>query len=128
VGGAVTPLLVAVGALVGAPLRLFVIRISAHGGRDPALGTLVVNVAGSAVLGAVLGLASVPGWVVALVGTGFCGTLTTFSTFGADVLRLLEERGLGRAMAYLAASLVLGLGAVAAGYAGTQGLWSDATR
>jgi len=124
----VTPLLVSVGALVGAPLRLFVIRLSARGGRDPALGTLVVNVAGSAVLGAVLGLASVPGWVVALVGTGFCGTLTTLSTFGADVLRLLEERGLGRAMAYLAASLVLGLVAVVAGYAGTQGLWPDATR
>ena len=61
-------------------------------------------------------------------GRAFCGTLTTFSTFGADVLRLLEEHGLGRAMAYLAASLVLGLGAVAAGYAGTQGLWSDAMR
>ena len=54
--------------------------------------------------------AAVPGWVVALVGTGFCGTLTTFSTFGADVVRLVEERALGRALAYLAGTLVLGLG------------------
>jgi len=113
----VTPLLVAAGALVGAPLRLLAIRIAGRGGRDPALGTLAVNVVGSGVLGVVLGWSAVPGEVVALVGTGFCGTLTTFSTFGADVVRLIEERALGRALAYLAATLVLGLGAAAAGYA-----------
>jgi CrcB protein len=112
----VTPLLVAAGALVGAPLRLLVIRLSARGGRDPALGTLAVNVAGSALLGVLLAVAAVPAWAVALVGTGLCGTLTTFSTFGADVVRMLEERVLGRALAYLAATLALGLGAAAAGY------------
>ena len=112
-----TPLLVAAGALVGAPLRLLVTRLSARGGRDPAVGTLLVNVVGSAVLGALMGAAAVPGWVVSLVATGFCGTLTTFSTFGADVVRLLEERILGRALAYVGATLVLGLGAAAAGYA-----------
>jgi CrcB protein len=93
VGDPVTPLLVAVGALVGAPLRLFITRLSARGGGDPARGTLVVNVVGSAVLGAVLGLTAVPGWVLSLVATGFCGTLTTFSAFGADVVRLLERSG-----------------------------------
>jgi CrcB protein len=113
----VTPLLVVAGALVGAPLRLLATRIAGRDGRDPAAGTLAVNVAGSAVLGVVLGLSTVPAWAVVLVGTGFCGTLTTFSTFGADVVRLLEERALGRALAYLGASLVLGLGAAAAGYA-----------
>jgi fluoride exporter len=118
----VTPLLVVAGAVVGAPLRLFVSRLSARGGRDPALGTLTVNVAGSALLGAVLGAAGVPGWVLSLVATGFCGTLTTFSTFGADVVRLLEERLLGRALACLAATLVLGIGAAAAGYAVARGV------
>ena len=54
---------------------------------------------------------------VALVGTGFCGTLTTFSTFGADVIRLVEERAVGRAAAYVGATVVLGLGVAAAGYA-----------
>jgi CrcB protein len=112
----VTPLLVAAGALVGAPLRLLVTRLSARGARDPALGTLAVNVAGSALLGVLLAVADVPAWAVALVGTGFCGTLTTFSTFGADVVRMIEERVLGRALAYLAATLVLGAGAAAAGY------------
>jgi fluoride exporter len=112
----VTPLLVALGALAGAPLRLLAIWMAGRGGRDPAPGTLVVNVAGSGLLGVVLGLGGVPAWVVALVGTGFCGTLTTFSTFGADVVRLLEERALGRALAYVAATAVLGLGAAAAGF------------
>ena len=115
-----TPLLVVAGALVGAPLRLLVLRLAARAGRDPALGTLVVNVTGSAVLGAVLGLGDAPAWVVALVGTGFCGTLTTFSTFGADVVRLLEERALGRALGHLLAALVLGVGAAAAAYLGAR--------
>ena len=111
-----TPLLVVAGAVVGAPLRLLVGRLTARTGRDPALGTLAVNVVGSALLGAVLGLSAAPAWVVALVGTGFCGTLTTFSTFGADVVRLIEERRLARTAGYLAATLVLGVGAAAAGY------------
>jgi CrcB protein len=113
----VIPLLVAAGALVGAPLRLLALRLSTRHGRDPALGTLAVNVAGSALLGVVLGWSDVPAEVVAFVGTGFCGTLTTFSTFGADVVRLLEDRALGRTLGYVTATLVLGLGAAAAGYA-----------
>jgi fluoride exporter len=118
----VTPLLVAVGALAGAPLRLLADRVAvARRGRTTSLGTLTVNVAGSAVLGVVLGLSAPPSWMVALVGTGFCGTLTTFSTFGYDVVRLVEERAVGRALAYLAASLVLGLGAAAGGF-GLAGL------
>ena len=112
-----TPLLIVAGALVGAPLRLLALRLAARNGRDPARGTLVVNVAGAALLGAVLGLAAAPAWVVPLVGTGFCGTLTTFSTFGADVVRLLDERALGRALGYVAKTLVLGVGAAAAAYA-----------
>ena len=111
-----TPLLVVAGALAGAPLRLLVLRLAARNGRDPAPGTLVVNVVGAALLGAVLGLAAAPAWAVSLVGTGFCGTLTTFSTFGADVVRLLDERALGRALAYVAGSLVLGVAAAASAY------------
>ena len=115
-----TPLLVVVGGLVGAPLRLLVTRIAGRDGRDPAAGTLLVNVVGSALLGVLLGLRDVSPAVLALVGTGFCGALTTFSTLGADVVRLLEERALGRALGYLAATLVLGLGAAAAGYVGSR--------
>jgi fluoride exporter len=118
----VTPLLVAVGALLGAPLRLLATRLSARGGGDPARGTLLVNVVGSALLGLLLGWTDVPAWAVALIGTGFCGALTTFSAFGADVVRLVEQRVLGRALGYLGATLILGIGAAAAGYASARGL------
>ncbi|WP_346620720.1 CrcB family protein [Blastococcus montanus] len=117
-----TPLLVALGAAVGAPLRLLATRVAGRGGRDPAPGTLVVNVAGSAVLGLLLGLADVPAGVVVLVGTGFCGALTTFSTFGADVVRLRADGALARPLAYLGATLVLGLGAAAGAYLTARGL------
>lgn len=116
------PLLVVLGALAGAPLRLLADRVAvARRGPGSVAGTLTVNVAGSAVLGVLLGLGSVSPAVLALVGTGFCGTLTTFSTYGADVVRLVEERALARAVAYLAATLVLGLGAAAAGYVLARG-------
>jgi fluoride exporter len=117
----VIPLLVVTGALVGAPLRLLVTRLAVRGGRDPALGTLTVNVAGSALLGLVLGAAATPPAVVALVGTGFCGTLTTFSTFGADVVRMVEQRRLARSLGYALATVVLGVAAAALGYVAAPG-------
>jgi fluoride exporter len=117
----VTPLLVAAGAVAGAPVRMLATRLAVRRGLDAAVATLVVNVVGSAVLGGLLGAASVGAHVLALVGTGFCGTLTTFSTFGADVVRLAEQRALARALAYLGGTLVLGIGAASAAY-GAAGL------
>lgn len=117
-----TALLVAVGALVGAPLRLWAGKVAVRRGRDAAIGTLAVNVVGSGLLGVVLGTAAVPAWAMALVGTGFCGALTTFSTFGADVIRLAEARTLARALGYVLVSVALGLAAAAAGYELTVGL------
>ena len=108
-----TALLVVAGALVGAPLRLWAIRTAVRAGRDPSVGTLAANVVGSAVLGVVSGRAGVAPEVLALVGTGFCGALTTFSTFGADVVRLAEGRRLLLVLGYTAATLALGLGAAA---------------
>lgn len=117
-----TPLLVVLGAMAGAPLRLLAERVAAaRRGPGSVVGTAGVNIAGSALLGLLLGLGDVPAEVVALVGTGFCGTLTTFSTLGADVVRLGELRRTGRAVAYLAGTLVLGIGAAATAY-GAAGL------
>ena len=75
-----TVLLVALGAAVGAPLRF----VTAHllDGRLP-WGTMLVNVAGSFVLGGVSGLALGPEGA-ALLGTGFCGALTTYSAFAVQ--------------------------------------------
>ena len=112
-----TPLLVVLGALAGAPLRLLAERVAvARRGDGSVAGTVAVNVVGSAVLGLLLGLGDVPAWVLALVGAGFCGTLTTFSTLGADVVRLAGEGRAARAAGYLATTLLLGIGVAAGAY------------
>jgi CrcB protein len=69
----------------------------------------VVNVAGAFLLGLVVAGGGVRG---ALLGPGFCGALTTFSTLQLEVLQMLDDGRVALAVAYLAASLVVGLGAV----------------
>ncbi|TDO41985.1 fluoride efflux transporter CrcB [Paractinoplanes brasiliensis] len=110
-----TWLLVAVGAAVGAPLRYLTDRLiqSRHDSVFP-WGTLTVNVAGSLLLGVVTGLPT-DSAVAALVGTGFCGALTTYSTFSYETLRLLQDGALFYAMVNVVASLVAGFGAAALG-------------
>lgn len=80
-------LLVAIGAAVGAPCRFLVDRlmqslVMANHPRRLAIGTLTVNVVGSAILGVVLAHASDD--IALLLGTGWCGAFTTFSTFTAQ--------------------------------------------
>jgi CrcB protein len=94
----VTALLVALGAALGAPLR-FLTSLWLPGPRS----TLLVNVVGSAVLGA---LVHPSPSASALVGIGFCGALTTFSTFATEVAQ-------SRSWRYLGVTLVLCLGAAA---------------
>ena len=79
------------------------------------VNTLLINVAGSFVLGAVL--AAMPELTPTrmLLGTGFCGGFTTFSTFSAELVLLGESGATARAVGYAAASLGLGLVAVTAG-------------
>jgi CrcB protein len=122
----VTVLLVIVGGAVGAPLRyladLFV--QSRHDSVFP-WGTLTVNVVGSLVLGGVAARVAdgtTPTWLLTLVGTGFCGALTTFSTFGYETVRLVEDGSLLEAAGNVLVSLVVGLGACAAGWALVAGL------
>ncbi len=110
-----TMLLVLLGGAVGAATRYLtdVTVQRAHGTEFP-WGTWTVNVAGSFVLGVVV--ASGPGWLVTLAGTGFCGALTTFSTFGYETVRLAEEGESTLAVSNVAGSLAAGLGAAALGW------------
>lgn len=115
-----TILLVALGGAVGAPLRYLTDRLvqSRHDQVFP-WGTLTVNVVGSLVLGVIVALSAdgvLPASVSLLVGTGFCGALTTFSTFSFETLRLLEEGSPLPALLNVAVSLVGGVGAAALGY------------
>ena len=111
-----TPLLVALGASIGAVTRFWV---GHHlDGRTP-LGTLLVNVAGSFVLGLVVGSAASLD-AVALLGTGFCGGLTTYSAFAVQTRDQAQGRGLGPGAAYAGGTVVLALAACALGYAIAQ--------
>ncbi len=115
-----TLLLVVVGAAVGAPSRwLLDQRVQSRWARAFPLGTLTINVLGCALLGLLLGLASrgtATPELVALVGTGFCGGFTTYSTFGFETLRLAEDGARLEAFLNVAVSLTLGLAASFAGW------------
>lgn len=115
-----TALLVFLGAVVGAPLRYLTDRMvqSRHDTLFP-WGTFSVNVAGCLVLGALAG-AALPSQVYALVGTGFCGALTTYSTFSYETLRLAERKAYFYAAMNVVISVLAGLGAALVAYTATS--------
>ena len=109
---------VALGAAFGAPARYLTDRWvqSRHDSVFP-WGTLTVNVVASFVLGVLTGAAAVVAPAVALVlGTGFCGALSTYSSFSYETLRLVETRARFLAAANVGVALVAGFGAVALGW------------
>ena len=113
-----TWLLVLAGAAVGGPLRFLVDRWAReHTRAGTILGTLVVNVVGSFVLGLVAGVPHPSSWLMPLVGIGFCGALTTFSTLAFETWVFFEERAWKPFAANLALTLGLGLPALWLGYA-----------
>lgn len=122
---------VMVGGAIGAAARyaVSVAAIDKLGKEAAPVGTLLANVAGCFILGIVLGrlagagddVGDAAGGVIArlienrpLVATGFCGALTTFSTFGVEVVQLAQRKPIA-AVGLVAAHLVLGFGAVAVG-------------
>jgi CrcB protein len=108
---------VALAGVAGAVARAVVQRRTEQ--MTPA-GTLVVNVTGSLVLGVVVGLAlyhGLPSRPRLVLGTGFCGAYTTFSTFTLDTLRLFEEDGAGPALMNVGLNTALSVAAAAAGLA-----------
>lgn len=81
--------------------------------------TLTINVTGSFLLGLLLTLAAggrISTQTALVLGTGFLGAYTTYSTFSWDVVVLLREGRPLAAAGYLALTVVLGLAAAALGY------------
>jgi len=113
-------LIIGVGAVLGANLRYWVtVYFAERVGLVFPYGTLVVNVTGSFVLGFVYmllanRLVDNDGYRL-LIGTGFLGAYTTFSTFSYDTIALVERGDLLLAAANAGASL---LGSIVAAYLG----------
>jgi fluoride exporter len=109
-------LLVALGGAAGAAGRYLVERAAAQRvSSNFPYGILVPNITGSFLLGLLLAAVTGP-WLV-LLGVGFCGAFTTYSTFAHDTVRLMGDRRGTAAVVNIAVSLVAGLVAVAGGWA-----------
>ena len=111
---------VAAGA-VGAPARYLLDRAVAERAQGAfPWGTFVVNITGSFLFGVLTGLGlnhAFPKVPRIVVGTGFCGAYTTFSTFTFETVRLLEEGAVAEAFRNAAGSFIAGSVAAAAGLA-----------
>ena len=112
-------LIVCSGGALGAGARYLVATWAARAlGADFPRGTLLVNVSGCFLLGVlVAALSSRPGSddLRLFLGAGVLGGYTTYSSFNAETLALAGSGRAGAALAYLAATVVLGLAAGAAG-------------
>ena len=107
-----TTLFLALAGGLGAAARFVVDALVArHSSFRVPLGTVVINVTGSFLLGLVTGLfalgspVSAGATVKAVLGTGFCGGYTTFSTASVEVTRLWVAEGRRTGMGYAAATL-----------------------
>ena len=121
-------LLVMAGAAVGAPLRYLTDR-AVQGRHGTALpwGTFTVNVIGSLVLGLLTAAATAGGAspeAQLALGTGFCGALTTYSTFSYETLRLFEDDARLLAGVNVLGSVLAGFASAATGFALGHVIWS----
>ena len=110
--------LVAVGGGVGAALRFLLDGVLKPKGRGFPLGTLVINVSGSLVLGLLTGLGqagAIPLPALAVLGTGMMGGYTTFSTASVETVQLLRSGKTRLAVLNGLGMLVVSVGAAALG-------------
>jgi CrcB protein len=115
---------IALGGALGSVARYAIGHYAArHDERFP-YATLLVNVAGSFLLGVLaryLPRSSLSPETGLALTVGFCGGFTTFSTFSLEVARLTEGGAYGRAATYATASVLLSLAATFAGFAVANG-------
>ncbi|OBI21382.1 camphor resistance protein CrcB [Mycobacterium sp. E2327] len=106
---------------IGSVLRFVIDRaVARRVARSFPFGTLAVNVSGAFLLGFLGGLALSKDAAL-VVGTGFVGAYTTFSTWMLETHRLGEERQTWTALANVVVSIALGIAAVVLGqWAATQ--------
>lgn len=112
-------LLVATGGALGAMARYWVYNAGPFPGQKSAISTVVVNVAGSLVIGAMYVLVSeralLPEEWRSFVSIGLLGAFTTYSTYSLDALQLLQQGMVGTALLYLLGTMLVCLLAAWAG-------------
>lgn len=82
-------------------------------------GTWMINITGSFLLGLLFNLHTqglIQDWVLSLLGVGFCGAFTTFSTFGNETVQLIVANKLRLAAIYVGSSVLLTLTAAWIGW------------
>lgn len=100
-----------VGGFVGALARYGIVELFGSYGGDWPWPIFIANIAGCAILGFIIAHRGT-GLEVTLIGTGFCGALTTFSTFQLEIYQLLDAHSYFTAFAYPAVSIIVGFLAV----------------
>ncbi|MFN2567463.1 MAG: fluoride efflux transporter CrcB [Gemmatimonadaceae bacterium] len=118
---------VALGSAAGGVARFLLgAFVQQRAGAAFPVGTLVVNVTGSLLLGFLiryaLGTPAIGPEVRALLTAGFCGGYTTFSTFTYETAALLEDGQYERAALYVASSVFLSLIGMYAGFVAAREL------
>ena len=112
--------LVVAGA-IGAPTRFLLDGfVQDHTSGAFPWGTFAINMTGSMALGLLTGAAlyhAFPTTPKIILGAGFCGAYTTFSTWTFETVRLLEEGALREAFLNAVMTLLIGIGAAGAGLA-----------
>jgi len=113
---------ISIGAILGANARYWIALWAKELFATPfPLGTFIVNVLGSLLLGFLVALSLKRGdlsqTTLLLLGTGFMGSFTTFSTFSVETVQLMTNGNWQLALFNAAGSLALGLGCV---WLGTQ--------
>jgi fluoride exporter len=118
---------VAIGGATGSIARYLIsLFVQARSTSTIPIGTLLINVAGSLLLGFILRYTAAPTPTSlearALLATGFCGGFTTFSAFSVETLALLDAGDYRRAVAYVVLSVVFSVAGVFAGFALARGI------
>ena len=111
---------IGLGGAAGACLRFFISEILLNYlGKGFPFATLIVNISGSFIMGFLYGLIEQGVIQVALsrtlIGIGFLGAFTTFSTFSLDTVLLIQQGDIFKAIANVLLNVVLCVGAAAVG-------------
>ncbi len=112
-------LAVAIGGATGSVVRYVAGVVLLRSQGTFPVSTLVINVVGSFLIGLFARLFDAPDHNQVLrvaLTVGFCGGFTTFSTFSAETVTLLQEGKAGRAALYISVSVVAGVLATVAGF------------